>query len=88
MATHHHHAHSPAFDLALARVSLLIEMVAYTLMASAHSGTLFTAYSALGASGAGFGPAINSVAATLYSRRGGRELGKLFGALSVVQVIW
>ncbi|KZT09660.1 MFS general substrate transporter [Laetiporus sulphureus 93-53] len=86
-ATHHHHAHLPAFDLALARVSLLIEMVAYTLMASAHTGTLFTAYSALGASGAGFGPAINSVAATLYSRRGGRELGKLFGALSVVQVI-
>jgi len=36
---------------------------------------------------AGFSPAIQSVALSLYRRRGGTESGKLFGALSVVQAL-
>ncbi|KZT09657.1 MFS general substrate transporter [Laetiporus sulphureus 93-53] len=81
-----HHA-SPALDLALARLSILIELVAYTLMALAPNGHLFTAYAIVSALGAGFTPAVNSVASALYMQQGGRELGKLFGALGVVQTI-
>jgi len=30
---------------------------------------------------------VNSIAATLYTRNGGKEIGRLFGALGVVQAI-
>ncbi|KZT71313.1 MFS general substrate transporter [Daedalea quercina L-15889] len=82
-----HHAHSPTFDLNLARVSISLDILAYALMALAHSGALFTAWSVLGAFGSGLGPSVSSVATALYTRNGGKELGKLFGALSVVQII-
>lgn len=57
-------------------------------MTLTHDGVLFTAWSVLGSFGSGFGPSVSSVATTLYTRNGGKELGKLFGALSVVQIVW
>ncbi len=79
--------HSPAFDLMLARASLAVDSVTYLLLAIAPNGLLFAASSCLGALGMGFGPAVQSVALTLYNRRGGRDSGKLFGAMSVVQAL-
>lgn len=66
----------------------MLELASYVLMALAHTGVLFTAWSVLGAFGSGFGPSMSSVATALYTRNGGKELGKLFGALSVVQIVW
>ena len=66
----------------------MLEIASYILMALAHTGVLFTAWSVLGAFGSGFGPSVSSVATALYTRNGGKELGKLFGALGVVQTIW
>jgi len=80
--------HSPAFDLGLARFSLLIDIVCYTAMGMVSSPLLFTGFGVLGALGSGFTPAIQSVALTLYTRRGGTESGKLFGGIAVVQALW
>ncbi|KAI0362392.1 MFS general substrate transporter [Trametes cingulata] len=83
----HSHQHSPAFDLNLARASLAIDAVVYALLTLAPNGLSFAATSCLGGLGMGFGPAIQSVALTLYNRRGGKDTGKLFGAMSVVQAL-
>lgn len=80
--------HSPSFDLSLARASLLVEIVAYSFMAMAQAPLPFTIFAMLGSFGAGFSPAIQSAAIELYVRRGGRENGRLYGALSVVQALW
>ena len=78
---------SPRLDLNTARVSLVIELTAYAMMATAKTGTLFTVYTALGSFGAGFTPAVQSLALGIYAGRGGEETGKLFGGLSVVQAL-
>ena len=78
---------SPCLDLNTARVSLVMEFISYTLMAKAKTGTMFTVYTALGCLGAGFLPAIQSLALWIYAGRGGEETGKLFGGLSVVQAL-
>lgn len=80
--------HSPAFDIGLAHGSLFIEVIAYTLMAFVPTAKAFTLSSMLGSMGAGFSPATQSVALAMYTRRGGTESGRLFGALSVVQALW
>ncbi|KAJ7063503.1 major facilitator superfamily domain-containing protein [Mycena amicta] len=78
--------HSPSFDLALAKASLAVDIVAYTAMPLASSGLPFTAATMVNAFGGGFTPATQSVALELYSKNNGRnEAGKLFGALSVLQ---
>ncbi|KAF9014116.1 major facilitator superfamily domain-containing protein [Cyathus striatus] len=64
--------HSPAFDLNLARASLLIDALSYAFMGLTRSPIVFTC---------------SSVTLALYSRRGGTESGKLFGAMSVVQAL-
>ncbi|KAI8989675.1 major facilitator superfamily domain-containing protein [Trametes punicea] len=81
------HEHTPAFDLALARASLAVDAAVYLLLTVAQHGLVFAATSCLGALGMGFGPAVQSVALALYNRRGGRDSGKLFGAMSVVQAM-
>jgi len=48
----------------------------------------FTVFGMLSAMGAGFSPAVQSVTLAMYSRKGGTEVGRLFGALSVVQALW
>ncbi|EPQ58298.1 MFS general substrate transporter [Gloeophyllum trabeum ATCC 11539] len=78
---------SPSFDLLLARGSLLVDVLAYTLMPLAPTGGAFTLAAVLGSLGGGFGPAAQSLALELYARQGGRETGRLFGAWSVVQVL-
>jgi len=78
---------SPRLDLNTARVSLVMELTAYAMMATAKTGALFTAYTALGSLAAGFSPAVQSLALGIYAGRGGEETGKLFGALSVLQAL-
>ena len=78
---------SPRLDLNTARVSLVMELTAYILMATANTGTMFTVYTVLGSLAAGFTPAVQSLALGIYAGRGGEETGKLFGALSVVQAL-
>ncbi|KAJ3502515.1 hypothetical protein NLJ89_g8854 [Agrocybe chaxingu] len=79
--------HSPSFDLALARISLLVEIISYTLMALSPSALAFTVFGIFGSLGTGFSPAVQSVTLALYARRGGTESGRLFGAMSVVQAL-
>ena len=79
--------HSPLFDLNLARASLLIHIVSYTSMGLARSPILFALFGTLGSLGSGFSPAVQSVALALYAKKGGVETGKLFGAISLIQVI-
>ena len=76
--------HSPAFDLTLARMSLFVEIVVYALVPFASTGSGFMAAVAAGSLGAGFAPTMQSLALELYQRRGGKESGKVFGALSLV----
>lgn len=83
----HEHRHSPSFDLNLARVSLFIEVIAYTLIGLASTPFAFALFTLMGSLGGGFSPAVHSVALELYSRRGEKETGKLFGALSVLQAL-
>jgi len=78
---------SPRLDLNTARVSLVMELTSYTLMATAKTGTMFTVYTVLGSLAGGFTPAVQSLALGIYGGRGGEETGKLFGGLSVVQVL-
>jgi hypothetical protein len=54
-------------------------------MGLARTGWQFTIFGVLGAFGLGFNPAMQSVTLALYTRRGGTEAGRLFGALSVIQ---
>ncbi|KAH7912214.1 MFS general substrate transporter [Hygrophoropsis aurantiaca] len=82
--------HPSAFDLRIARCSLFIELIAFVLVALASSGAVFTAASVLGSFGSGFAPAIQAFALELYLKRDGKgrnQTGRLFGAISVVQVL-
>ncbi|KAK7020467.1 MFS domain-containing protein [Favolaschia claudopus] len=81
--------HSASFDISLARISLFIEIIAYTAMPFATTGLAFTAFTMLAAFGSGSNPAVQSVAMELYSKRMGAnvEAGRLFGAVSVIQAL-
>ncbi|KAJ6502368.1 major facilitator superfamily domain-containing protein [Mycena sanguinolenta] len=81
--------HSAAFDLALARISLFIEVIAYAGMPFATTGLVFTGFTVLSSFGSGFNPAVQSAAMDLYSKRIGTsvEAGKLFGGMSVIQAL-
>ena len=83
----HEHEHDPKFDLNVARVSVIVEAIVYSAMLLSRDGLTFAVIGAFGALGMGFTPAIQSVALTLYNRRGGKDSGKLFGAMSVVQAL-
>ena len=79
--------HSPLFDLNLARASLIVKIANYTSMGLAQNSIWFALSGTLGAFSLGFSPAVQSVALALYAERGGVETGRLFGALSLLQVI-
>lgn len=70
--------HSPAFDLKLARVSLVFEVCCFAILALAPNATVFTAMTVAVAFGGGFGPAVQALALELYSRRQ-KELRKAKG---------
>ncbi|KAI0699674.1 major facilitator superfamily domain-containing protein [Cytidiella melzeri] len=76
---------SVPFDLAVSKVSLLVEAISYIAVCFTSTAPLYTIFTMSSAFGAGFAPAIQSVALALYTERGGTESGKLFGAMSVVQ---
>jgi hypothetical protein len=78
-----HHNTTLRFDLALARGSLLIDLVAYSVMPLAPMNAVPVG----GAFGGGFGPAVQAVALELFARRpdgSAAQAGRLFGALSVL----
>lgn len=81
--------HSPSADLMLARLSLCMEFIGYTLFWTLPpSPAFFVGITIFVSLGAGFGPAVQSVALSLFTvRPDGRDTGKLFGAISVVQAI-
>jgi hypothetical protein len=80
--------HSLSFDMILARVSMAIEIVAYGAMGLSSSGLPFVISSLFLWFGSAVNPAVQSVALAIYTRNGGTESGRLFGALSVVQALW
>ena len=81
--------YSSVFDLALARVSIFIELIGYIGMAFAMSSVSWSTASVLRAFGGGFGPGTQSVALALYESgpNQGIETGKLFGGLSVIRAL-
>ena len=74
----------PRLDVNLARVSLLIELTSYIMMATAKTGAMFTVYTVFGGLAVGYAPLIQSLALEVYTGRGGEETGKLLGGLNVV----
>lgn len=80
--------HSPKFDLNLARISVVLDIIAFVIMIFASNGLVFASGAILQSLGAGYSPAVQAFALDVYSRRGGKgEAGKLFGAISVVQAL-
>jgi hypothetical protein len=80
-----------SFDLNLARVSLIIDIVCITSAGLATNSAGFVAATTLTCLGMGFGPTIQSVAVELHnsSYPGAQaETGKVFGALGVLQALW
>lgn len=80
--------HSPSFDLNIARVSLIVEVISFAFVGLSNTPVAFTLFTMLGSFGVGFSPGVHSVALYLYTRRGEKDNGRLFGALSVVQGLW
>ena len=74
--------------MGLALVSLAVEAVAYVSLGLSRTGLVFSLFAALLAMGSGANPALQSLALTIYTRNGGTETGKLYGALSVVFALW
>lgn len=81
-----HVQHTPAFDRAIAQVSMALEVVCFALVPPLGTQWSFIVFTVLASCGAGYGPAIQSLALEVYARRGGTETGRLFGVLGVVQI--
>ncbi len=81
--------HTPAVDLGIARISLVLQAIFFVLIAVSKDAGMFVAVSALGALAAGYSPTTHSLSLELYTRRGGlpSEAGRLFGAMSVMQTV-
>lgn len=79
--------HPISFDLGLAKFALIVDIVVHLFIPAAKDPLLFTALTIVGCMGVGFSPAIQSVAMGVYTQQGGTELGKLFGALSVMSAL-
>lgn len=76
-----------AWDLNLARMSLLLAGGSVCGLALAKRTTSFSAAIVSSGLSSGFLPTMQSYALEAYRRRGGQEMGRLFGALAVVQVV-
>lgn len=78
---------SPTFDLRLARISIFFEGAVHVVMVLFPSPGSLYFLGVFGTVGAGFPPAVQSVALSLYIHQGGEEVGKVFGALGVIQTL-
>ena len=76
--------HPGSFDLAVARLSQVVEVIAFTLAFFATTGSQFWYSTAFASFGGGFTPAVNALAVLLA---GSGENGTLFGSLSVLQTL-
>lgn len=81
--------HTPAVDLGIARMSLVVQTICFVIIAFSKDAGMFVAAGALGALAAGYSPTTHSLSLELYTRRGGlpSEAGRLFGAMSVIQTV-
>jgi hypothetical protein len=81
--------HTPAVDLGIARISLVVQIICFVIIALSKDAGMFVAAGALGALATGYSPTTNSLSLELYTRRGGlpSEAGRLFGAMSVIQTV-
>ncbi|KAG6330429.1 hypothetical protein ID866_8658 [Astraeus odoratus] len=88
-------SHSPHVDLFLGRCALSVEIVALCIMATATSGTVFAIGTMIGSVSVAFSPLAQALALEIYgatgkkpAQRGGRgDVGRLFGAMSVLQAL-
>jgi hypothetical protein len=78
-----HGRHSAHFDLAIARVSLVVDLTAYTLISLSATWPQFFAFSMMSSFGSGFNPSVQALALHLMPR-GGKDAGKLFGAMGML----
>jgi hypothetical protein len=88
--------HDPAFDLVIARVSLLLELCQYFIATIATNITVWISASIIGSFGGGFSPSLQALAIELFNHRetivhgderAGENYGQLFGALGVIQAL-
>ncbi|KAG9318828.1 major facilitator superfamily domain-containing protein [Chiua virens] len=83
-------SNTSAFDLKVARVSMGLEGLSFVGLAVAGTGTLFTLANMVDSLGTGIAPSLESLALAVYSHQRPQnksEVGKLFGAFSVVRVL-
>jgi hypothetical protein len=78
------------FDLYVARGSLIVDILSHTLvtLTTPSSQFLFVAFTSLSSLGSGLIPAVQSLALCILQASGASaDVGKLFGALAVIQAI-
>lgn len=76
------------FDLWLAQASLAVEVVGLAGFAVVTTAPPFIILSLAMSLGSGFEAAMRSFILSLYTRQGGTESGRLFGALSLFSSVW
>lgn len=86
--------HTASFDYKLTIFALIMEVVTYSSMSLSRNAIQFTGACMIGGLSAGFSPAIKSVAISLYEQgsasrgeRGSVEVGRLFGALGIIEAV-
>ncbi|GJJ12593.1 hypothetical protein Clacol_006836 [Clathrus columnatus] len=84
-ATHH----TASFDYKLTFFAIFMEVITYLSMSLSRTPLQYTVASMMGGMAGGFTPAIKSVAMSLYEQgpHGGAEVGRLFGALGIVEAL-
>ncbi|KAF9258534.1 MFS general substrate transporter [Marasmius fiardii PR-910] len=80
-------AQTSRLDLRLARISLGLMIISYVGLCLDVTSFSFIIYTMIEALGAGYGPAIQSVALSLYGRKSDGETGRFFSALSILQAL-
>lgn len=84
-ATSTHSHRSALLDLYTVRISIMLEIIPYALLALNPTATQFIILSTLVTFGSATGPTANSLALSLLPSS--REAGRLFGALGVLQAL-
>ena len=87
--------HNPGFDLVVARLSLGVELLQYTLVLLSTNTHLFVAATLISSFSGGYTPSVQALAVELSSRNSpvkpvgstAENYGQLFGALGVLQAL-